>query len=600
MRIAIVGVALAVVALAACSGDEASMVEKVPAGASPQPLAAEADIMPSGDEGPDAVEPDEAAPERTTAAPTVATAPVQGPEHDTPHQTEPTLQPPPDDGCHLLPVTERCATLSVVGISGISSARYHGCRELKKHRGDYEMLDCLPEGTRLVDVGVAWQDSQGVPWRRVRTVGGIDGWIEDRFLEGAKAGYTGPIPWVIFPDDVAVLVLSYRSSPKGYEWPSLERIYRESGDGRIVRETLFSTRQYWSEECGDVHEEDYFSVDYDSILALSGHLPECGGYYFQPIGTSDASSIFMTVCVEYPCRSSYFEPGATDDQYGRTAIYESKDGGVTWERLVGFDRPWIADLVLPGGDKDDRLLLIANRPFIVDDAWVFPDPILWPDGETVKPPKPPEGYDWPQPRNRVVLDDGRPSWGFEEGQPVFPAPERAKLYLTAEGEDVTELVLEETNSCPKCQILPDGRGLLLGWDVDYYADELMGGAAVGYYSDLRGYYSYGFPRFWPTIRDSETGEQWPIQLPHEVLALDNLQLQPVAIQHGPFLRVVDIGENCLPLRSDSSPDADELACVAERVLLQDRGDRATDDGITWHRVRTPAGVEGWADGSYLE
>ena len=57
---------------------------------------------------------------------------------------------------------------------------------------------------------------------------------------------------------------------------------------------------------------------------------------------------------------------------------------------------------------------------------------------------------------------------------------------------------------------------------------------------------------------------------------------------------------CLQGRAEASPDTEELACVAERVLLQDQGDTATDDGVTWRNVRTPAGIEGWADGRYLE
>ena len=40
--------------------------------------------------------------------------------------------------------------------------------------------------------------------------------------------------------------------------------------------------------------------------------------------------------------------------------------------------------------------------------------------------------------------------------------------------------------------------------------------------------------------------------------------------------------------------------MAERVLLTDLGDVITDEGMTWHRVKTPAGVVGWADGRYLE
>lgn len=414
-----------------------------------------------------------------------------------------------------------------------------------------------------------------------------------------------PLPWVDFPGDVAVLVQSYRASPKRGGGPpyDLWRIYRENGDGRIVRERLFSTPKFSREECGDVYEEDGFSVDYSRIPAFSGQLPKCGGYYFGLVGSPDASSIFMTVCVEYACNLPYFTPGQdADDPPGRTAIYESRDGGVTWERLVGFDKPWIADLVLPDGDGDDRLLLSSNRSFNVGGPWEFPDPILWPDGRAVTPPKSPKGYGPPIPWNRVVLHDGRLAWGFEqEEKSLLPAPERAKLYLTEEGEDVTELVLEQTDSCPRCLMLPDGRELLLR-GREYYVGELVGGAAAEYYSDpTSGHYPNGTPasKFWPTIRDPETGEQWPVKLPYDVLSLDNLHLLPIAIQRGPFLRVVNV-DDCLPLRAEPSHDAEELACAVERVLLTDLAEAMELDGTTWRSVRTSAGVVGWADGRYLE
>ena len=103
----------------------------------------------------------------------------------------------------------------------------------------------------------------------------------------------------------------------------------------------------------------------------------------------------------------------------------------------------------------------------------------------------------------------------------------------------------------------------------------------------------------PTIRNVETGEEWPIVFPEDVLRLGNSFIPRLVLQ-GPFLRVVDVGEDCLPLRANPALDAEELACAAERVLLQDQGDVVTDEGVTWHRVRTPAGTDGWADDQFLE
>ncbi|MDD9994219.1 MAG: hypothetical protein OXS35_00520 [Dehalococcoidia bacterium] len=418
------------------------------------------------------------------------------------------------------------------------------------------MLDCLQKGAKLVDVGFVWLDHRGTPWRRVRTVEGVDGWVGDGLVEGPEAAYTGPIPWVDFPDDVAVLVQALRATGKEGASLDLARIYKR--DNEIIRETIFS---------------------YDA---------EVGGYYnYGLIAAPDASSHTWTSCIEPPCEA--FSVGGYPP--GRFALNESRDGGVTWEQLVEFDAPDVAEQILPGGDGDDRLVL---RP------WHSPGLMLWPSGEVLEEPEAPEGYDWRPPRDRVVLNDGRLAWAFDEPISSLRPSVRANLYLTAEGEDVTELVLGPTNSCPKCHMLPDGRGLVLGWDTAYYLDELMGGAAAGYYDDPRGYYGDGVPRPWLTIRDLETGEEWPIRLPPDVLTLDNLQFLPVAVQQGPFLRVADVGDVCLPIRADPSLGSEELTCVAERVLLTDLDDTSEVDDVTWRRVRIPAGVEGWVEERFLE
>ena len=558
-------VVLACLALAACSSGEEPI--------SDQPAATVPDrtTMETGVEATEVSPTVIPTPQRAAeAAPTVvAAAPEQ--ERETPYQPEPTLMPTPDDDCHLLSVTDRCATLSVTGISHSQSAAYYGCRMglllryyPSKNAGG---LDCLPKGTSLVDVGIVRQDSQGMFWRRVRTVEGTDGWVEDHLVEGPKAAYTGPAPWVDFPDDVALLVRPVELVPKGSGWPlNLVRIYKrynEYGYGEVVRETIFS------------------------------HDASQGYGHFGLVAASDASSLVRSVCIEPVCAGFDARPG---DPLGRTALYESRDGGMTWEQMAEFDEPWVAGQVLSGEEGNDRLLLHATR-FLDDQGWR--GPILWPSGETVKPPRSPEGYDWPVDKNRIVLDDGRLAWGFDEERPWPAASERADLYLTAEGEDVTYLVLEQTDSCPKCQLLPDGRGLMLGWDTHYYLDELMGGAAVGVYGEVEGAYASGGHTPWPTIRDPETEEQWPIRFSYEILSLGNVRLLPVAIQHGPFLRVTDV-DDCLPIRSEPSPESEALGCMAERVLLTDMDEASEVDGRIWLKVRTPAGIEGWSSSRYLE
>jgi hypothetical protein len=73
----------------------------------------------------------------------------------------------------------------------------------------------------------------------------------------------------------------------------------------------------------------------------------------------------------------------------------------------------------------------------------------------------------------------------------------------------------------------------------------------------------------------------------------------VAVQHGPFARVVSTGD-CLNVRAEPSARAEILRCYVDGVLLQDLGETREADGTTWARVKAPGGLEGWASVAYLE
>ena len=104
--------------------------------------------------------------------------------------------------------------------------------------------------------------------------------------------------------------------------------------------------------------------------------------------------------------------------------------------------------------------------------------------------------------------------------------------------------------------------------------------------------------FVPAVFDLETGEARPLAGPFHDLPLSGRNYVR-AVLHGPFARVVDTG-SCLNVRSEPSEAADALTCAADGVLLHDTGDTREVDGVTWRRVVTPAGVEGWANSQYLE
>ena len=101
-------------------------------------------------------------------------------------------------------------------------------------------------------------------------------------------------------------------------------------------------------------------------------------------------------------------------------------------------------------------------------------------------------------------------------------------YLTADGEDVTELVREQTDLCLICLRLPDGRL----WS--YTRVELEEGDA-------------GICQRSETLRRNE---QWRVKLPSNVLSPQH-SLGLLALQIGPFLRVIDV-DDCLPILAEPS------------------------------------------------
>ena len=301
----------------------------------------------------------------------------------------------------------------------------------------------------------------------------VDGAVVETYLRSEQ----GPmvmttLPTVELPGNVALLAHFAPVEKDGIPTRDLVRVYKPYhtfGLSELVRETLFSLNSREGDCDGP---EGYFSVDYDDIQTLTGELPACGGDYLPIVAAPDGSSLVMTVCVEAPCFElfgSWSFGGSPPPRYtsstdedvtpGRTVLFESKDGGVTWEKLTDFDLPWAATSVWPtssyDGQSSPTLVLDAYGPLLQDhdgNYTKWSDPMLWPSGEVLKLPTPPEGYYfsfWSR-RTPFYLDDGRIAWGMVGPDEAVTSERTWDLYLTTDGEDVTELVLEQTSSCPRC------------------------------------------------------------------------------------------------------------------------------------------------------
>ena len=134
-------------------------------------------------------------------------------------------------------------------------------------------------------------------------------------------------------------------------------------------------------------------------------------------------------------------------------------------------------------------------------------------------------------------------------------------------------------------------------DQRYSVIKVFGGAAMSLTHHTSNFETGTWP--WPTIHNIETGELHPMALPPQALHFGDWPFL-LAIQQGPFLRVADDVDGCLPVLAEPSPDAGELDCMAARVLLTDLEETVEFEGTTWRKAKTPAGVVGWADGRYLD
>ena len=326
----------------------------------------------------------------------------------------------------------------------------------------------------------------------------------------------GVLPFTEFPDDIAFLT----RAGDGLSWPELTRIYK--GTDGVIAETLLSQEQV-------------------------GALTNSDSFVFRYAATPNASRIIATICLSYPslkhmCVTDLkFEDTTIRDErfgLGRTALYESTDGGVTWQELTTFELPWLARKILSPEEHDgDQLVLSALTVFEVPPPGVpaaYPDPILWPSGR--------------------------------------PAGELA----------------EPEAECPDCYELPDGRILLMGEDG--------GGGPYLHLPSIQDPETKEVLLLPLPKKRVDLGREAST----EVSLGGQLIFRGHGVQIGPFLRVTNVEGSCLNIRVEPNLESQVLTCVAQHVLLQDQGEAVEVDGTTWRKAKTPAGVTGWADGRYLE
>jgi hypothetical protein len=282
-------------------------------------------------------------------------------------------------------------------------------------------------------------------------------------------------------------------------------------------------------------------------------------------------------------------------------LFRSEDGGVTWTELQRLPR---SELVV--GWLGPGSVLTSH----FDDDSGTASFTVRPTGEGVASP---HGHAdaWP-----VVTADGRLLWHARDGLILYPD---GTVYAGTEQPGVgfrEPLLGHRSDLLPffwkerhyLAQLNPDGsvrRAYVAdpwvnpeAWMTTLSDDRIFASVSVpaARYADSG---PSQFVGILPAIIDLGSASVLPISQPFLEPPFLNGRNHVVAVQQGPLASVVNAGD-CLNIRDAPSTDAGILVCLADNVLVRDLAEVSTPDGMTWARVVTPAGVEGWAAAEYLE
>ncbi len=359
---------------------------------------------------------------------------------------------------------------------------------------------------------------------------------------------------------------------------NLVRIYRDAS-GVIRSETILDP------------------IDYGAVSLINGFAIE-----------RDASTIAVSLCLEGTCGAGGIISWEANSV---TAIVRSTDGGMTWQEIGrGGPALQVIGLVAGGGvltvNYRERLGGIEFR--------------ILPGSELIEPPAGASN----QPYTHPSTLDGQTFWRTEDGEGVLYSDGSVLVSPDDEFRPLGTAIGELTPGAGRLLIdgLPSGssfRGYALAvYDVSdriaarqqLYASP--GYARPGWWSpgDDQAVIAIELPHETrpssapiPALLDMASGEYRVIVDPFSSsdppYSWPNGRSFVDAVQIGPFARVVDTGL-CLNVRVEPSLAAQALDCMADGVLLRDLGEVSEADGVTWVRVSTPAGVEGWASAKYLE
>jgi hypothetical protein len=331
------------------------------------------------------------------------------------------------------------------------------------------------------------------------------------------------------------------------------------------------------------------------------------GRQFNESVAGDAGQIALTHCVP----DCGYGEGIKDSR--PAALWLSSDGGITWssgppmvarERLVGFSD---GKLLIGGGTWSngqpvsrtyrwaDGSALIPPISLPVDrrapnsSAWWYTDPQIFASNEL--------GW-WTGANGAYLRTDGSPFFQLGGESSIGSTLPNNQTGVTAvqwqgSGLGGTSHVLS---------IVDSAGTVLRSFEVETFLrfgawmspNVFLGSMNPPW--EVVPHMTAKITNHTPVLFDISTGEVTPVVFPFYPGGYALPIGAPIvfAAAPGPFARVVNT-HSCLNIRAAPSATAAVRACAADSVLLTDLGE--TRDG--WARVRTPAGVEGWASEEFL-
>jgi hypothetical protein len=313
----------------------------------------------------------------------------------------------------------------------------------------------------------------------------------------------------------------------------------------------------------------------------------------------DGSDMVLAVCTRGRC-VDLGRPTAD----AQTTLLRSRDGGMTWQELGRLDGAYLLRGIVTGG-------VLVGGPFTAEPS--PPRFMVFPGGAAVPPPAQ-DPKAWP-----VVLYDGSILWRSGDGRRLLRPDGTEFLRIDMPGEvSLGDVQADATGERVIVTWFSEGRPYLgvaerTGRMVRVFAAGAGGFVQVG--ASLAPERAAGnvnvkveqlrtrpdvsfFVELLPALLDLDMGRASPFTGPFLAPPLLNGRNRVHAVVRGPFVRVSGTG-SCLNVRGAPSTAAPVLACLADGVLLRDAGEARGEGGVTWLRVVTPAGADGWASAEFL-